>query len=197
MDVWNIGLPSWVIQDGNYGNVQCNQVVPFAVEFLPHDLAFSNPTNQSANFVSDSIYRIAGKIVFADDDSWVVDFGLAAFQNERPPDGVHIGEWVQGHIGLGIDPYFYVASLARKPSMLPLIYTWHIDRIRLQTAPYVETSVMGSKVMVRDRAKLGYADIEQTDAWKDDGGNGEYLLTCTRLDLPPHYGGRQRRRKRT
>jgi len=80
-------------------------------------------------------------------------------------------------------------------AMLLLMYTWRIDRIRLQTAPFVETTVIGSRVMVRDQARLGYADIERTDAWNDDGGNGEYLLTCMRHDIPPRSSGHRPRRR--
>jgi hypothetical protein len=28
-------------------------------------------------------------------------------------------------------------------------------------------------------------EIEQTDAWKDDSGHGEYVVECTLMDVPP------------
>jgi len=69
--------------------------------------------------------------------------------------------------------------------MPPLIYTWHINRIGIETAPFIETlDARGTRTMVRDEAKSAYRDIPETDAWKDDNGDGEYVLECTLADIP-------------
>jgi len=91
-------------------------------------------------------------------------------------------------IELGIDPFFYFETLSRLTGIPPLIYRWKIERILMQTAPFIESDlpVMG-KVMVRDPSKLAYREIERTDAWHDDGGNGDYLLECRRVVVRPTH----------
>jgi hypothetical protein len=99
-----------------------------------------------------------------------------------------LGRFVEAEIYLGIDPFSYFERLYTLPKMPALIYSWKINSIGQQTAPFVETrELSGQKVLVRDEKKLGYMTITKTDAWKDDGGNAEYVLTCTRLDILPKF----------
>ena len=96
------------------------------------------------------------------------------------------GDFVE--VYLGIDPFFYFERLYTLPEIPPLIYSWRINSIGQQTAPFIETrEPSGQKVMIRDEKKLGYKAIGKTDAWKDDGGNAEYVLNCTRLDVTPKF----------
>ena len=54
--------------------------------------------------------------------------------------------------------------------------------IRMQTAPYVRA---GDRCWVRDKTRLGWREIDHTDAWHDDDGHADYLLECRLLDVPP------------
>ena len=99
-----------------------------------------------------------------------------------------VGKFVTAEIYLGIDPFFYFERLCKFSGMRPLIYSWKINSIRQQTAPFIETrNPSGQKLLVRDEAKLGYKKLEKTDAWKDDDGHGEYILNCIRFDVAPKF----------
>jgi hypothetical protein len=72
---------------------------------------------------------------------------------------------------------------------LPLVYSWRINSILRQTAPFIEAGadsgrLGGRKLLVRDASKLGYEEIQRTDAWSDDHGSGEYILVCDLLPIP-------------
>ena len=99
-----------------------------------------------------------------------------------------VGKFVNAEIYLGIDPFFYFERLNALSGMRPLIYSWKINSIRQQTAPFVETrKLSGQKILVRDETKLGYKILDKTDAWKDDEGHGEYILNCVRFDVAPKF----------
>jgi hypothetical protein len=53
-----------------------------------------------------------------------------------------------------------------------------IDRITMQTAPFIEVR---PRVRERDRGQLGWKEIAGTRA-SDDDGHAEYMRHCTRLD---------------
>ncbi len=67
-----------------------------------------------------------------------------------------------------------------------MIHTWHIQKIGLETAPFIESvDARGTRIMVRDETKSAFQEIQQTDAWKDDDSHGDYVLNCTLMDVPP------------
>ncbi|HYW59089.1 MAG TPA: hypothetical protein VE909_01095, partial [Xanthobacteraceae bacterium] len=92
--------------------------------------------------------------------------------------------WVRGEIFIGIDPFFYFERLAREPDAPALIYDWEIEKIEMQTAPFIEVR---PRLRERDPARLGWTEIAETDAWKDDGGLADYVLHCRRLDGSPRH----------
>jgi hypothetical protein len=95
---------------------------------------------------------------------------------------------VLGQSGKVLHPRGSVGVVVRShvKGMPPLIYSWHINKIGMETAPFVETvDARGTPMMVRDEAKSAFQEIEQTDAWKDDSGHGEYVFECTLMDVPP------------
>ena len=83
---------------------------------------------------------------------------------------------------LGVDPFDYFESLHELPDFPPLIYTWRIERIELNTTPWLESS---SRVIVRDATRQSWLEVAETHAWEDDGGYASYLLDCVRLDVLP------------
>lgn len=117
----------------------------------------------------------------------MIDIGICAFNEEKPPAGLAVGDMIRGRAYLGIDPFFYFERLHKRVSMPPLIYTWKVTGIGRQTAPFVPA---GPRLLVRDASKLGWEAIEQTDAWSDDGGHAHYVLTC---ELLPDAPKRERR----
>ncbi|HTA30459.1 MAG TPA: hypothetical protein VK731_08230 [Candidatus Cybelea sp.] len=118
----------------------------------------------------------------------VLDFGIRAFHQAKPQAGLSVGTFVSAEIYLGVDPFFYFERFCQLPGMQPLIYSWNVDCILQQTPPFIETlGPSGQKVLTRDPQELGFKAITKTDAWKDYGGNGEYVLSCSRLDVPPKF----------
>ena len=192
MDEWTIGLDSWIIQDGNYGDCERGQLVDFAVEFWSEEtLSPGTGADRLAERISDDRYRIKGGVVFSSLEplvsAWVIDFGISVFTTGERPFGASVGTVLSGEIVLGIDPFDYFEGLHAVEGMPALIYSWRVDRIERQTAPFVEVA---PRVFERDRAAWAWTDVDRTDAWNDDDGHAEYLLHCTLLDDLP-------RRKRT
>lgn len=179
---WALGLDSWIIQDGNDGDFQRGQEAEFAIEFNLRDFAVVETTEPEARLLTDSTYRVAGAVVAMLEGSWVLDVGIGVFQGQVGPPGLTVGSSVSGEAFLGVDPFFYFEQLHAAQGMPPLIYTWRVERIRRQTAPFKEVA---ARSFVRDPDRLGYIEIEATDAWGDNGGQASCLLDCSLLDLPP------------
>jgi hypothetical protein len=178
-----VGLHSWIIQDGNYGEFTRGMTAAFALEFFSTvpilELGPSDNKIPSLHHVSEDSYQLVGQVVHKADDWWVIDAGLLVYSDQPPPDNVHVGTWLRGGlIQIGIDPFFYFERLAHQPDALAMVYEWRIDKIEEQTAPLIE---IRPKQFARDPAKLGWKEIVETRAWED---SGEYLLHCTRLDGP-------------
>jgi hypothetical protein len=177
----SVGLSSWIIQDGNYGEFYVGVDAAFALEFYPaaEMRRVEGSPNQQLTRIAGSEYMASGRVIHVADDWWAVDFGFPAYRAEKPPENLNAGDHVQGEIYLGIDPFFYFERIAFMPGAPALIMDWYVENIEIQTAPFIR---QGS-FMVRDAALIGWRYIAATDAWKDDGGSAEYVLTCKRTTL--------------
>jgi hypothetical protein len=186
---WEIGLSSWIIQDGNYGDFEMGQIAEFALEFCSEYHRQSEQRTKSCTKLGAAKYAIIAEVIFLTDKAWVLDFGICAFQESKPPPGISLGTFVKATIHLGIDPFFYFEGLNKLPRVPALIYTWKINSIGRQTAPFIEShDPSGRKILLRDEEKLRYEDVMKTDAWKDDDdGNSEYVLSCAFLPVPPKF----------
>jgi hypothetical protein len=183
MSEWKIDLSSWIIQDGNYRDFHCGDLAEFALEFFPKKIQISKSTERNAYLIKDSLYKINGQIIFYTQNVWIIDFGIKVFQEAEPVKNAKAGDFVCGEIYLGVDPFFYFENLYKIPDIPPLIYTWRINRIERQTAPFIETKTQsGQRILRRDESKRGYLEIEKTNAWEDDNGFAAYLLHCTKLN---------------
>lgn len=183
MRQWRIGLDSWIIQDGNYPDLAAGQIAEFALEFYFREAAVvTEPTQPNLEPVQDAEYLVRGEVVTLLDRVWVLNCGLVSiYQDSTPPSGVAVGDMVFGRATLGIDPFSYFERLHSLVEMPPLIYTWRIDEVRMQTAPFIKAG----RGLERDPTKVGWREVEQTDAWHDDEGRATYLLVCTLLEVPP------------
>lgn len=180
-----VGLSSWIIQDGNYGEFSRGNRAAFALEFYaPEELAEIDPGHtpiRSLIHIEGGQYRTSAQVVHVADDWWVINAGILLFREERPPRTVQLGSWLCGHIYIGVDPFFYFERLASQPNAPPLIYDWTIEKIEMQTAPFVE---IHPPTLQRDPGQLGWREISSTNAWKDDNGRAEYILHCKRTEAP-------------
>jgi hypothetical protein len=191
MTVWNISLNSWVIQDGNYPNFKKGQTAEFALYFHANkDLINVGAGDLQVAFIKDCKYTVTAKVAYVGDECWIIDFGLLAYSDNHPPKGIKVGSVFSAEIWLEIDYYFYFEFLSKNDNVPPMIYTWNVQKIFQQTAPFIKRistrpgTLFGKEVLVRDPAKIGYREIESTDAWKDDNGSAEYIMTCEKIMTP-------------
>jgi hypothetical protein len=184
-ELFVVELSSWIIQDGNYGEFARGDQAAFALEFYAsHELVTFEPEGTPMPSLINAgapLYKASGQVVHVADDWWAIDVGIAIFREETPPYSVRPGSWIRGAVHVGIDPFFYFERLAVQPDAPALIYDWTIEKIEMQTAPWIEVR---PRLMERDPERLGWKEIDRTDAWKDDGGHAQYLLHCKRLPTP-------------
>lgn len=182
-----ISLESWIIQDGNYGDFAVGEEHGFALEFWvvdPANVGASSPAVATGyRHLGCENYSVVARTVFVGSEWWAIDFGVPAYTGNTPPKDIALGGVWQGRIGLGIDYFDYFERLAFNSGAPPLIYDWRIDKIEMQTAPFIEKD----KVLQRDPQKLGWREIQKTDAWQDDGSSASYLLHCTRVSDEPRH----------
>jgi hypothetical protein len=188
-DTLAVGLHSWIIQDGNYGDFARDTNAAFALEFYasaPLEVFESNPgTVPALTRIRDADYEVVGQVTDVLHDWWVVDVGVLVFWKGDRPATVRTGSWWRGQISIGVDPFFYFEQLAHQPGAPALVYDWKIERIEVQTAPLIEIK---PGVLEYDAMKLGWKDVPKTNAWGDDG---EYLLHCTCVGGPRPPKGRR------
>jgi hypothetical protein len=181
-----VGLNSWIIQDGNYGDFAVGEVASFALEFYSESgLSPVAPGQKTLLRDGDSFYIVTALVMHVEPDWWVIDAGLPMYCEEPPPNDVSPGNWVSGRVSIGIDPFFYFESLAQRSGSPPLVFDWMVEGIEIETSPLVE---IAPRTFARDSAQMGRTAIDRTNAWSDDDGNADYLLKCRRLDHPPRRG---------
>jgi hypothetical protein len=95
-----VGLSSWIIQDGNYGEFKRGDQPAFALEFsAPSALSVIEGGGQTASLdhLHGGTYRIAGKVVHVlDIEWWAIDVGVLMYQEGRPPSDAEEGSWITG-----------------------------------------------------------------------------------------------------
>ena len=168
-----VGLSAWIIQDGNYDDFHVGDTSCFALEFYSENIKREG-SKKYFERRSDSTYCLCGQVVFLDQGSWVIDSGFLAYQDSRPPKGLKKGDFVSGEFYIGIDPFFYFEWLKHKESFPNISYKWEIERIEMETTPFIEQN----NGFVRDKNNVSFEDKNKTDAWSDFGGNAHYLLHC-------------------
>ena len=126
-------------------------------------------------------HDLCGRILFVLEEAWVVDVGIAVYGNRLLPPNVAAGDMVAGDAYLGIEsPAVYDDAFFRAAP--PLRYSWRIEGVRLETTPWIEVS---PRSFIRDESRVGYVDVEQTNATERDDGHGRhYLLDCALLGGP-------------
>lgn len=178
----NVGIDSWIIQDGNYPDFTVGQAATFALEFYPHSLAPADGRSPLCEHIDASKYRICCNVIFTAKQVWVVDFGILAYLNHPTPRIASKGAWLCAEVYLGIDPFFYVEELHAIPKMPELRYDFRVRDILLETTPWLTNKdADGHTVMTRDESRRSYSNVAETNAWEDDGGHAHYILQCERI----------------
>jgi hypothetical protein len=183
-DHFFIGLSSWIIQDGNYVDFKKGDQAAFALELnaiTALDVIQPGARAPSLEHLHSSIYRILGKVIHIRDcEWWAIDVGVLMYRGGRPPPDAEEGSWVTGEVYVGVDHFAYMERFSRHHTAPGLIYDWSIKKIEIQTAPFIKVD---ERSMARDPERLGWRDIEATNAWKD--GVADYVLHCELLENPP------------
>ncbi len=181
-----VGLDSWIIQDGNYGDLEVEHSYKFALEFYPYKVKKIDALPLSFILIRNAVYRLNARIGFASKECCVIDFGFLAYDEAEEKFNVKEGEFYEMEVYLGIDPFFYFEGLYKIRNILPLIYEWKIKKIYLETTPWMESKdENGRKMMTRVTTRISHKAIQRTDAWKDDNGNASYLLEIENLEMRP------------
>lgn len=194
--LWDLHLSAWIVQDGNYPDFSVGQVAEFAIEFWHNDkIAVCEESTESISYMPTDDFEVdvVSKIEFSNSEITVLNFGILAFTENLPPEILPYSSGkFKTRLGLGIDPFFYFERLSKVAGVPPLIYSWRINSIFQQTAPFIETVeksgfLAGRKVFVRDQLKTRWKEISKTDAWNDDNGRGSYVLRCELLPIEPKF----------
>jgi hypothetical protein len=180
----SIGVDSWIIQDGNYGDFAVGDKGNFALEFVGGKLVPSTPGERNGQLLHTSVYRVKAEVIYARPDVWVIDFGVRAFSETAPPAFAQVGSWVEGDIFVGIDPFFYMEYLHKLPDMPSLFYDWKVEAISRDDTPWLSTvNERGGVTLSRDTTRVQWTEVERTLAWDDDKGRSSYVLRCANSDV--------------
>ena len=176
-------MDAWIIQDGNYGDFSVGDKSTFALEFFGDAFSLSEKRVVELELIKESTYRMCGEVIYVRPNVWVIDVGIKAFCDCAPPKCVSVGNWVEGEIFLGIDPFSYREYLYKEDGMPHLSYHWSIKRIARNDTPWLEGfNAQGGKIIARDDRQERWLDTNATDAWDDDGGRANYVLHVDQCD---------------
>tara|TARA_R110000868_G_scaffold300222_1_gene560632 strand:- start:582 stop:1172 length:591 start_codon:yes stop_codon:yes gene_type:complete len=187
-EILEISLSEWIVVDGNYGDFKAGDECSFALELLPEQVQRTQSSKPGVSFRRKGAtpypqYNFVGEVVYAGDDWYAFDAGVMAYYKSWSKEvAFKKGDWISGVAAFGVDHYSYFESYGKRAGSPALIYDWCVERIRIQTAPFVERA---ERVFERDQTKLGWREIAETNCYKDDGGFGEYILSCRRMNVAP------------
>lgn len=179
MEQVNVILDSWIIQDGNYYDFKVGDEAVFALEFYFGEVRKIQPVQESWNLISEFEYHVTAKVLYRSKATWVIDFGLMAYQEFKDPTFAK-GDWIEGTLSVGIDPYFYASYLKDEAGIPWIKYKFRIDEILLNTTPWLEND----RMRYRDESRISFESVEKTNAWNDDNGHGSYILKCVVIEPP-------------
>lgn len=178
----NIGLSSWIIQDGNYPDFELGKEYKFALEVGPEGLILSNEKLKSLNQTHGSQYTFDAEVLIHEPGLTVIDAGVLCYHEGQIADGLKAGDYISGDLYLGVDPFFWLESHSRRSDVPNLFYRWLVKEILLETTPWQESlDSTGRKCLSRVEASKSFKPVERTNAWEDDDQNAHYVLRCERL----------------
>ena len=184
-----IYLSHWIIEDGNYNDFCVGERRKFALE-----LWASSPLIKSAENViglreqSGHSYDVVGKLAFISEGVWVIDCGVLAY-SERQSEiegGCEVGDFVQGNLRFGVDPFFYFERHCKIHSIPPLIYEWRVNSIEQDTTPYILSN--DARMYIRDDSQRSHQSVRGTakNLIIPDQGP-EFILYCSKLGTAPSH----------
>lgn len=181
INTFDIGLSAWIIQDGNYPEFSVGDRAKFALELDPERLQPCADDEFRLDYQGSATYWIVGRTEFAHPEVRIVNFGFRGCSNSPATEELRAGDWIKGMVYVGVEPYSFFEQWQHLPGMPAITYDWLVRRIQLETTPWIEVS---ERTFERDKRKVSFREVMSTNSWKDDGGNGHYILTCERIGSP-------------
>jgi hypothetical protein len=184
-----VNLDHWIISDGNYEDFHAGEIRQFALEFYaPTQLHKVGVSEKKLQLIDKSKYRVTAEVLFASEELCVLDFGLLSYSQDADVRGAFTkGEFVEGEIYLGVDPFFYFEDLSKIEGVPALIYEWMIDSIEQDITPFV-LQEGSDRFYVPDESRCGYANVLGTDENVSDEAipaSSSYVLHCAKTDTEP------------
>lgn len=184
-----IYLARWIIEDGNYDDFCVGEQRKFALEFWA-----STPLTESTENVmalreqSGHSYDVVGKLVFASDGVWVIDCGVLAY-SERESEiesRSKVGDFVEGNLRFGVDPFTYFERHWKIPNIPPLIYEWQVNSIEQDTTPYTLSN--DARMYIRDESQRRHQSVHGTaENLIILDRAPEFFLYCSKLGTAPSH----------
>jgi hypothetical protein len=184
MNTLNVGLTSWIIQDGTYEEFEAGKDYRFALEYYaPNGLTSSDCNQPTMRQISADRYEIRAQVLYSTEEVTVIDFGFRAYHEDPTPPLANVGDWLQGEIYLGIDSYAYFESFKDYPDMPDLFYRFHVINILLETTPWIRNKYKEyTNYIERDGTKESFVSVSRTNAFKDDDRHADYILECQLIE---------------
>lgn len=193
MKTVEIILDSTMLQSGDVRPMYCEQTRRFEIAYFTHTI---KPTLHSVksmrrNHNLHHSYRINAEIAYYKKGVSVLDFGIRAYQSRPLPPTSTVGTFVAADVHFGI---YYTYHLSNQHNIMPLVYTWTIKSITLETAPRIKVrTTWGQDIWVTDRTRFSHRNGMETSAQDcgddpsdDDGGTSStYILKCRLLNDSP------------
>ncbi len=185
MQPLNIGLSSWIMQDGNYRDFEVEQEYRFALEFHAPRLESTRDQRPYLTLLEGSEYRFCGEIVLREPQLTVLDVGVLCYDERGLPLAAIPERFAAGELYLGIDHFSWLETHGRRSDVPNLFHKWRVREIRLETTPWVETESSGGRTRKRRPGVRSFSPVLRTNAWEDDDGRAHYVLTCELLGPLP------------
>jgi len=184
-----IYLARWIIEDGNYQDFCVGERYKFALEFwAPTPLKRNAENVMALREQSGHVYDMAGKLVYTSDEVLVIDCGVLAYSERRSEieGGCRVGDFVQGNLGFGVDPFDYFEQHYKSPGIPPLIYEWQVNAIEQDTTPYILSN--DGRMFVRDESRRSRQSVRgtATELILPDQAP-EFILSCSKLGTAASY----------
>jgi hypothetical protein len=181
-----LGLSSWIIQDGNFPEIEVGSEHRMALEFYAKDGLVPTRAEKQLRHVEGATYDIVGEVIGIFDEAWVLDCGVRLLRDSDAPKRVRLGDVMAGRVYVAIDPFWYLEHVSTIDGAPDLWYTARVDSIHLDVTP--RSHVMepsGQAIWSRDGALASrYEELTITSSSTDDDGDAEYLLGLTLLSGP-------------
>jgi hypothetical protein len=161
--VMPLRIDAWVIADGNYPDLRVGQEFECAICFGGVDTLAATDRHEisltQAN-IKTGCFDVVARVLHADEDIYVIDFGLLAYTRDTGYEIVERNAFVTGNVGFSVDPYAYREFWSKRLG-IPMIYRWRIERI-LELRPYRTFQEYCDGKVFHDDSNWHTVDVDST-----------------------------------